>query len=159
MPEHSARTIAAGAPPMKDSGLAERLRAATELLEAAVGDHALLAVLSAEDRLRLIQAAGAIFCPDVGGRRRLIKAWQRQRKTAKLQRDQNVLSETGIRTLRRKPVITTPNVFPPQNFQQRVVEIEPAHREVLEPQNCYICKQNYSAIHHFYDQLVRLARS
>src|SRR5436190_7056356 len=110
MPNHSAQIIATDAPPMTDNGLAERLRAATELLEAAAGDRALLAILSAEDRLRLIQAAGAIFCPDVGGRRRLIKAWQRQRKTAKLQRDQNVLSETGIRTLRRKPVFITPNV-------------------------------------------------
>jgi NAD(P)-dependent dehydrogenase (short-subunit alcohol dehydrogenase family) len=26
-------------------------------------------------------------------------------------------------------------------------------REVLEPQNCYICKKDYSQIHHFYDQL------
>jgi len=153
MPEHSAQTIAAGAPPVKDGALAERLRAATELLEAAAGDRAMLAVLSAEDRLRLIQAAGAIFCPDVGERRRLIKARQRQRKTAKLQRDENVLSETGIRTLRRKPVFTTPNVFPPRNFQQQEVEVDPALRDVIEPQNCYICKQDYSAIHHFYDQL------
>jgi len=153
MPEHSAQNIAASAPPLKDSSLAERLRAATEVLEAAGGDRALLAVLPAEDRFRLIQAAGAIFCPDVGERRRLTKARQRQRKTAKLQRDQNVLSETGIRTLRRKPVFTTPNVFPPQNFQQEEVEAEPALREVIEPQNCYICKQDYSAIHHFYDQL------
>ena len=26
-------------------------------------------------------------------------------------------------------------------------------REVVEPQNCYICKQDFSTIHHFYDQL------
>src|SRR5258708_38099563 len=109
MPEHSAQTIVAPSPAMKDGALAERLRAATELLEAAVSDRGLLALLSAEDRLRLIQAAGAIFCPDVGERRRLVKAQQRQRKTARLQRDQNVLSDTGIRTLRRKPVFTSPN--------------------------------------------------
>jgi len=153
MPEYSAQTIDAPAPPTKDSALAERLRAATELLEAAAGDRALLALLSAEDRMRLIQAAGAIFCPDVGERRRLVKAQQRQRKSARLERDQNVLSETGIRTLRRQPVFTSPNVFPPQNFQQEEIEVEPALREVVEPQNCYICKQDYSTIHHFYDQL------
>jgi len=152
MPEHSAQTIAAGAP-IKDNSLVERLLAATEVLEAAVGDRALLAVLSAEDRFRLIQSAGAIFCPDVGERRRLIKARQRQRKSARLTRDQNVLSATGIRTLRRKPVITTPNVFPPQNFQQQEVEVDPALHDVIGAQNCYICKQDYSAIHHFYDQL------
>ena len=29
----------------------------------------------------------------------------------------------------------------------------PDFREVVEPQNCYICKKDYSKIHHFYDQL------
>src|SRR5258707_12622624 len=53
----------------------------------------------------------------------------------------------------RKPVYTIRNVFPPKNYQQEEVEAEPALREVVEPQNCYICKQDYSAIHHFYDQL------
>ena len=57
-----------------------------------------------------------------------------------------MLHKTGIRQLRRKPVFTTPNVFPPK-------EIEEAHRESLEPQHCYVCKQKYSVIHHFYDQL------
>src|SRR4051794_13853665 len=102
-----------------EAAIAERLRAATELLEAAAKDRALLAQLSAEEQTRLIQAAGAIYCPDTRGRRRLVKARQRQRKTEKLTRDQSVLSETGIRALRRKPVFTTPNVFPPENFQQQ----------------------------------------
>ena len=33
------------------------------------------------------------------------------------------------------------------------MEDDPEFREVLEPQNCYICKRDYSTIHHFYDQL------
>jgi hypothetical protein len=33
------------------------------------------------------------------------------------------------------------------------VENNPEFREVVEPQNCYICKKDYSTIHHFYDQL------
>ncbi|HTD66457.1 MAG TPA: SDR family oxidoreductase [Candidatus Limnocylindria bacterium] len=137
----------------REPALAERLRAATELLEAAARNGALLASLSIEERTRLLQAAGEIFCPDVKERRRLVKARQRQRKAAKAQRDQNVLNETGIRVLRRKPVFTTPNVFPPENFEQREVEGDADFRDVVEPQNCYICKQDYSTIHHFYDQL------
>ncbi len=138
---------------IKDLAMAERLRAATELLEAAVGDRALLALLSDEERTRLIQAAGAIFCPEVSERRRLIKARQRRRKAQKVQRDETVLSETGIRALRRKPVFTTPNVYPPRDFQQEEASPDAVPREVIEPQNCYICKQDYSVIHHFYDQL------
>ena len=138
---------------MNDHSLAERLKAAAELLEQVAGNRALLAGLSAEERTRLLQAAGAIYCPDVSARRRLVKARTRQRKAEKLQSDQSVLAQTGIRALRRKPVFTTPNVFPPNNFTQHEVAGAAEFREVVEPQNCYICKQDFSTIHHFYDQL------
>lgn len=102
--------------------------------------------------MELIQAAGEIFCPDVTERRRLTKATQRKRKADQRAKDQEVLHETGIRELRRKPVFTTPNALPPVNDAQETVE-EPDFREVVEPQNCYICKQDYSQVHSFYDQL------
>ena len=133
--------------------LKDRLKAAAAILETAAENRALLAELSVEERTRLIQAAGKIFCPDVSERRRLVKARVRQRKENKLQRDQSKLNETGIRKLRREKVFTTPNVFPPLDFQQHEVEGDAEFREVVEPQNCYICKQDYSTIHHFYDQL------
>ena len=83
-----------------------------------------------------------------------MKAVERERNAAQVRRDGAVLDETGIRTLRRKPVFTTPNVFPPEGFEPRDIGAdEPEFRESVEPQNCYICKQKYSVIHHFYDQL------
>ncbi len=133
--------------------VADQLNAATRLLEQVAANRALLAQLSVEERTRLLTAAGAIYCPDVNERRRLVKARVKQRKTEKLQRDQSRLNETGIRKLRREKVFTTPNVFPPEDFKQIEVEGEAEFREVVEPQNCYICKQDYSTIHHFYDQL------
>jgi len=132
---------------------AAQLQAATEILEQAAANRALLAELSVEERTRLLAAAGKIYCPDVNERRRLVKAKVRQRKAEKIDRDQSRLNETGIRKLRREKVFTTPNVFPPPNFSQQEVTDNPEFREVVEPQNCYICKKDYSAIHHFYDQL------
>ena len=137
----------------KAGEMSARLRAATELLEAAARNRALLAALSVEERTRLLTAAGEIYCPDVSERRRLVKAKVRQRRAEKLEKDQSKLNETGIRKLRREKVFTTPNVFPPENFVQQEVEGDAEFREVVEPQNCYICKQDYSTIHHFYDQL------
>jgi len=133
--------------------LSERLRAATEVLEAIAADRALLAALSSADRTRLLQAAGLVYCPNVNDRRRLVKATQRQRKAEQRDRDQQVLGQTGIRALRQKPVFTTPNAFPPADFEQHEVTDDPGFREVLEPQNCYICKTDYASIHPFYDQL------
>lgn len=141
------------AEPTAPSELSERLRAASELLEAIAKDRALLAQVSGADRSRLVQAAGQVYCPTPVERRRLVKASKRQRKADKTRVDDAVLHATGIRKLRQQPVFTTPNVFPPENFEQREVTDNPDFREVVEPQNCYVCKQDYRQIHHFYDQL------
>jgi len=123
----------------------ERVRAAIELLESIANNRQLLAEAPVEYQKRLIQAAGNVFQPDSVARRRLVKANRRQDKAAKIQREEAALSETGIRKLRQKKVFTTPNVFPPAE--------EPAARDSVEPQHCYICKEHYTAVHHFYDQL------
>jgi len=132
---------------------AEQLQAAMEIMEAAAANRALLSGLTDAEHTRLMKAAGDLYCPDLSQRRRLVKAKVKQRKAEKQQRDDSKLHETGIRKLRREKVFTTPNVFPPQNFSQQEVTDNPDFREVTEPQNCYICKQDYSTIHHFYDQL------
>jgi NAD(P)-dependent dehydrogenase (short-subunit alcohol dehydrogenase family) len=137
----------------EQNGLAGRLKAAAEFLELIADNRAVLAEVSEEDRIRLLKAAGEIFCPDVNARRRLVKAKVRRRKVEKLQRDESKLNETGIRKLRREKIFTTPNALPPIGFEQQEVENDPEFREVVEPQNCYICKRDYSTIHHFYDQL------
>ena len=135
------------------STLTKRIQAAADLLEAIAEDRALLAEASAEDRLRLLKAAGQVSRPDAMDRRRLVQATRRERRAAKVQRVEGVLAETGIRKLRGQPVFTTPKLFAPVDFEQQDVTGEADFREALEPQNCYVCKRDYSALHHFYDQL------
>ncbi len=137
----------------KDVDLANRLRAAADLLESIAADRALLAGVPDEDRTRLLQAAGRISRPDAVDRRRLLKATKRDRKTAKAHRAENVLANTGIRKLRRETVFMTPNVFPPPAFQQHDTGGETGANEATGPHNCYICKKDYATLHHFYDQL------
>jgi NAD(P)-dependent dehydrogenase (short-subunit alcohol dehydrogenase family) len=139
--------------PHNNDAVIAQLKAAAEILEKASANRALLGALSQEERTRLLKAAGDIYCPDLTQRRKLVKATVKHRKAEKLKRDQSKLHETGIRKLRREKVFTTPNVFPPKNFIQKEVQDNPEFSEVVEPQNCYICKQDYSQIHHFYDQL------
>jgi NAD(P)-dependent dehydrogenase (short-subunit alcohol dehydrogenase family) len=131
--------------------LGDQLRAAAELLEAVVADRSLLMSLPLEDRTRLLNAAGDVYEPDVEHRRRQIKAQRREHKAAKVLRDQSTLSDTGIRVLRSKPVFTTPNVFPPLAVEADDIDDDVSH--AAEPQHCYVCKQNYTQIHFFYDQL------
>jgi NAD(P)-dependent dehydrogenase (short-subunit alcohol dehydrogenase family) len=157
------KTAPPGDHPVVDS-LADRLRAATEALEAVVADRGVLGTLSAEERTRLIQAAGAVHTPDVRARRRFVKATAQKRRAAAIERDEQLLHETGIRELRRRPVFTTPNVYPPAGFTpddlppgaEDDAEVQPearGAREAGEPRGCYTCKRKYQQVHHFYDQL------
>jgi NAD(P)-dependent dehydrogenase (short-subunit alcohol dehydrogenase family) len=155
--------------------LLDRLREATDLLESIAADRSVLAGVPDEDRKRLLQAVANVYSPDRAARRRMSRAVERERKAARVRRDQGVLHETGIRTLRRKPVVHSPNVFPtvsiargfePQDVhdvsepgnpkpdaespEPRVGSPEP---KADEPQVCYVCKEEYTRIHSFYDQL------
>jgi NAD(P)-dependent dehydrogenase (short-subunit alcohol dehydrogenase family) len=130
---------------MKARPTPETLRQTLESLEAIAADHGLLALLPEDERTRFRQAAGAVFLPDAKARRRLSKEAARRRKADAIARDEEVLSQTGIRSLRRQTVFTTPNVYPPKSQE--------APQTTHEAQHCYVCHQPYTVIHHFYDQL------
>ncbi len=136
----------------KDVSRTELLREATELLESLVADRRLLDQVPPDQAKRFLKAIARIHRPDRLGRR-LADARKRQEEKARIRQDDGVLHETGIRTLRRKPVFTTPNVFPPEEFTPEDVHEDAAPRQSTELQHCYVCKQKYTTIHHFYDQM------
>src|SRR5215207_2445684 len=131
----------------EDAAFLHRLRAAADLLEEIVADRGLLAGVPAHDRHRLLNAAGVVYVPDATARRRMVKATIRQRKAAKVKREEEALGRVGIRTLRRQTVFTTPNVFPPSAFEPNDVTGDVEQAERLDPQHCYVCKQAFSEIH------------
>jgi NAD(P)-dependent dehydrogenase (short-subunit alcohol dehydrogenase family) len=133
--------------------IAARVRDATALLESIANDRAVLAHLSPDDRTRFLHAAGEVSRPDALARRRLVKATRSQRKQERVQRAESVLQETGIRKLRREDVFITPRLFAPSNFDQQTVGDEPDTQRAPETLNCYVCKRDYTELHHFYDQL------
>lgn len=139
-----------------DAALLERLRAAAALLESVAADRQLLDQLPADDRQRLHQAVAQVYHPDPVARRIKLKAAEKARHAHKIEAEETVLNQTGIRTLRRKPVFTTPNAFVPEGFLPHDIPPEAdavQPRESIEPKHCYVCKQKYSTIHFFYDQL------
>jgi NAD(P)-dependent dehydrogenase (short-subunit alcohol dehydrogenase family) len=144
----------------------ERLNETIELLESIAADRSILSGVPDDERRRLLQAVANVYSPDRVERRRMSKIVERERKAVRVKRDQGVLHETGIRSLRRKPVFHTPNMFPTvsvaDGFEPQDIGPEPTAQgpapqarspESRELQHCYVCKQKYSVIHHFYDQL------
>ena len=135
--------------------LHEQIRLATALLESLATDRARLLEVPEPERTRLLKAAGEVSRPDAILRRQMVKATKRHKKAKRqehLQNAESQLNSTGIRSLRRQTVFTTPNFLLPSSDAQETVD-DPDFREALEPQHCYVCKQSFDVLHHFYDQL------
>ena len=130
-----------------------KIAEAADILEAIVADRAVLVHLTDDVRHRLLNAAAKVYAPDAFSRRQLVKAAARKRKAEKVHLEESVLGSTGIRQLRTRPGVATPNYFLANPVEPEEVEDDPDFREAIQPQNCYVCKQDYTAVHHFYDQL------
>lgn len=89
--------------------LVERLREAVELLESIAADRSVLAGVPDAERKRLLQAVASVYHPDRVERRRMAKSLERERKAARVARDQTARTATGIQRLRRKPAVHSPN--------------------------------------------------
>ena len=139
--------------------LSERLRVALELLEAVAADRTLLDAVPQADRSRLHRAVAKVYHPEPGQRRQKLKAQERERNAENIRRSDEVLNQTGIRTLRRKPVFTALNYFPPHGPDglpkpgHGQADAASAAGESPELLHCYVCKRKYTLVHHFYDQL------
>ena len=150
----NARIATPSLPHAANDILADDVRASIALLEGIAADRTLLDRLPVEQRQRLHQAVAQVYHPDPVLRRQKLKAAERERSATQVAREEALLHATGIRKLRRRPVFTTPNVFAPEGFVANDSEDnEPERRESVELQHCYVCKQKYSLIHRFYDQL------
>src|ERR1700681_1562600 len=132
-----------------DQAFVERVRSTIDLLEVIAAERTLLDQLSSEDRDRLHRAVAEFYNPDPIARRRMVKAAERERSAMQVQRIGALRHGTGIQTLRRKPVFTTPNCFPPSDYEHRGNE----NPDTDSSPHCYVCKQHYTLIHHFYDQM------
>src|SRR4029078_4635686 len=88
----------------EENGGAERLKAVADVLEEIVADRSLLKDLAIEERTRLLAAAGDVHNPDVVQRRRFNKVVRREKKAARLGRDEAARGETGVRARGEKHV-------------------------------------------------------
>ena len=141
----------------------QALADALELLERAAADRGTLADLSAEERVRLQKAAGALARPGPEQRRRLRRALARGERDARKARDGALRKETGIQKLRSAAVFPTPPALPasfpdPDPSRHRYPASASGSEsasapELSQPRKCYVCKQPYRRLHPFYDQL------
>ncbi len=99
--------------------------------------------IDAESRLRLLRAAGSLARPSREVLREASRTRRRARRAARRDHDTAVVASTTIRTTLRMPVY----VAPPEAGQ------EPPRARLVEPRACYVCKDDYTDVHQFYDSL------
>lgn len=139
-------------PPRTDSTDERQLQRAIDLLERLAADWSLLDQLRPEDRARLQRAVAGLSLPDRRAGRKRARHAERERRSEQVRQEEAILDETGIRALRRRPVVTTPNALPPPPDDASEAR-EPSPGPSVADRHCYICKAHYGEVHHFYDQL------
>lgn len=125
----------------------EELRRCTALLEAISDNYLILSKMDKEERIRFMMAAGKAIHPDRTEVRRRVKEQNRAKTAARKAEDRNIRATTAIRTSRTHSVfIPPPRLLAPPETASSVPELK-------KPDYCYICKEPFSRVHHFYDTM------
>jgi NAD(P)-dependent dehydrogenase (short-subunit alcohol dehydrogenase family) len=124
----------------------EEVRRATELLQAVAADRSLLAAVPLALRQALVIAAGRVSRPVYFQEKRLVKALRRGRRRREEAEDRDARATTGIRQAREAAVFVAPALALPAGSPA-------APRTLKKPKTCYVCKAEFTRLHHFYDAL------
>ncbi len=126
----------------------EELLKCTELMEAIARDQTLLSPFSTEQRIRLLIAAGRVVRPARHEITPRIKAHRKAERAKRRHQDHLVRASTQIRMARLDSVF-----IPPLRISDASQPGEETGARLQKPRACYICKDEFSRLHFFYDAL------
>src|SRR3990172_7503425 len=120
------------------------------MLDDLAKDPGRFATLPEEQRIALLKAAGEISRPNRAEAKRRNKAANKAQSRELLENDRRARNTTGIRSARMDATFTAPPRIDddPSGTEQRGGEIH-------APRNCYVCKEEYTTLHFFYDSLCK----
>ncbi|HVJ18834.1 MAG TPA: SDR family oxidoreductase, partial [Polyangiaceae bacterium] len=121
------------------------------VLETLVEDRARLAEVERDTRSRLLVAAGRLSRPERAERQALARALRRKEQAQARVDDRALLARAGIRQKRLEPVFVTPGQLELGETRELGGDAEPV--EVKQERACYVCKDRYTRLHFFYDQM------
>lgn len=118
------------------------------LLQDLVRDAGQLASLPEGQRIALMKATGEISRPDRAATRKRSKAAKKLQSVAALEKDRRARNMTGIRTARTDEIFIAP----------ARIELGPDgpvknSEKLKSPRNCYVCKEEFTELHFFYDTM------
>ncbi len=126
----------------------QELEQCISILEQLLENGDQLTLLSEEKRIALMKAAGQISRPDRAEIKKRNQGVKLVKKQSKVENDRKARAKTGIRSARIATVFEAP-------IQLALDQIElDEEKKILDsPRNCYVCKDLYTEVHHFYDSM------
>jgi NAD(P)-dependent dehydrogenase (short-subunit alcohol dehydrogenase family) len=115
------------------------------ILERIISDPGRLALMSEEQKIALLSATGRLSRPDKVESIRRIKEMRKALKKDESAKNRSARAETGIRRARESAVFAAP--------EQISHEQDLTGKKLNSIRNCYVCKAEYTDIHHFYDSM------
>lgn len=115
------------------------------ILQLLVDDSSPLVLLNEDQRVKLFKAAGLLARPSKEERAKRRKDLKKAKKVALREIDREARSTTGIRYARTNDVFVAPEQL---SLAETTAKPE---QELLSSRNCYVCKAEFTKLHHFYD--------
>jgi len=119
-------------------------------IEALVEDSEQLVCLSREEKKKLFAAAGKIARPSAEEKKKRRKDEKIAKSQGIKKADRIARRNTGIRDARLKDVFSAPKELPMDRIES---ELKP--EELSSERNCYVCKAEFTTLHHFYDSMCK----
>ena len=127
----------------------ESLEQTIKLLEKLNSDADAFAAIDDEQRIALFKAAGLFAKPDKEEQLKRKKAVKTAKKRKKRSVDREARAVAGIRQARLNNVFVAPEQLAlPENIHDEAPELS-------SPRNCYVCKKEFTKVHHFYDSMCK----
>ena len=131
----------------KDQLSKEQIDQCIYILETLNGDTDQIFEIPKDRRIELIKQAGRLSRPH---REEFVKRKKSAKKSAKrkaAEKDKHARNKTGIRSAREASVFVAPKMIGLEAEKERTVDV------LVSPRNCYVCKEVFTSLHHFYDTM------
>lgn len=134
---------------MKNNNIEEmtedRFQVVVEMLRELVENPGELYKMTEERRIELFTLAGRLSHPDKKELRERKKAKVKVERETRVEADRKARALSGIRSAREAKVFVAPTALLEETI------ISKAENVLSSPRNCYVCKEEYTTLHHFYD--------
>ena len=124
-----------------------QIDACISILEILNSDTNQIFEIPKHQRIELLTQAGRLSRPQRDEFKKRKKDAKKAIKRKAAEKDKHARNKTGIRSAREASVFIAPKMIALQN------ETEHTEKTSVAPRNCYVCKDIFTTLHHFYDTM------